>query len=144
MDMGRKADGRRHGSLMAFWVRSGSGSGGLLPARNIDSSSEPRSQITRRALNALLTKKNTWVQRQYVAHVLHVEPSPCNRSASTEGEFTLDLEFAVTLQPHLTSLSGCWVQRRLRVSCALGPRISQAGTFQTHQEGGESPEQLLA
>ena len=76
MDMGRKADGKRHGSLMAFWVRSGSGSGGLLPARNIDSSSEPRSQITRRALNALLTKKNNWVQRQYVAHVLHVEPSP--------------------------------------------------------------------
>ena len=81
VETGRKADGRRHGSPMAFWVRSGSASEGFLPAKNTDSSSEPRSQVTWRALNYLQTEKNTSVQRQYMAYMLHVESNPYNRSA---------------------------------------------------------------
>lgn len=81
VETGRKADGRRQGSPGAFWVRSGSASRGFLPAENIDSSSEPRSQVTGRALNSLQTETNTSGQRQYMAYTLHVESNPGNRSA---------------------------------------------------------------
>lgn len=81
VETGRKADGRRQGSPGAFCVGSGSTSGGFLPAENIDSSSEPRSQVTGRALSSLQTEKSTSVQRQYMAYTSHVESNPCNRSA---------------------------------------------------------------
>lgn len=91
METGRKADGRRHGSPMAFWVRSGSTSGGFLPEKNIDSSSEPRSQVTGRALNSLQTEKNTSVQRQYMAYMLHMESNPVAEAPEQRVNFLLAL-----------------------------------------------------
>ena len=91
METGRKADGRRHGSPMAFWVRSGSASEGFLPAKNIDSSSEPRSQVTWRALNYLQTEKNTSVQRQYMAYMLHVSLIPITEAPEQRVNFLLAL-----------------------------------------------------